>query len=230
MKHNRPVVPYIPVHVTQRGNRQEKIFKDDADKEFYINNFIHYKAKYKVKMHAWCLMDNHVHFVLEPKNKTGLSKLFGSLNTKYVKYFNKKYSTNGRLFGNRFYSCLLDEDHFYEAIRYVELNPYRANMETTIGTYRWSSIQEHLGKRNTYFLSKPPRYFQVTNWLDYITESLPETVKDEYKRCAAHLEEFWQMIKKCTFARKAAGANDFINKMSKRVGRDLSLKRRLVPS
>ena len=87
----RVVVPNVPLHITQRGNRKENIFLDDEDKEYYMKSFMFYKKKNRVKLYAWCIMDNHVHFILEPKTKKILSKLFGALNTKYVKYFNKKY-------------------------------------------------------------------------------------------------------------------------------------------
>lgn len=126
---SRNIVPNIPMHITQRGNRRENIFLDENDKEFYMRSFMYYRKILKVKVFAWCLMDNHVHFILQPSNKTGLSKLFLRLNTKYVRYFNKKYGITGKLLGDRFFSCLLDEEHLYEAIRYVELNPYKAKKE-----------------------------------------------------------------------------------------------------
>ena len=87
----RIIIPNTPMHITQRGNRRENIFSDEEDKEFYIKAFMFYKKKFKVKLFAWCLMDNHVHFVVEPSTKKGISKLFLCLNTKYVRYFNKKY-------------------------------------------------------------------------------------------------------------------------------------------
>ena len=137
----------VPMHVTQRGNEKQNIFKNNADKEFYIFAFQKYKRKFKVKLYAWCLMDNHVHFIIEPSTLSGVSKLFNHLNNKYVYYFNKKYNREGRLFQSRFYSCLLEEDHLYEAIRYVELNPIRANLENIPGTYDWTSAKEHLALR-----------------------------------------------------------------------------------
>jgi putative transposase len=131
----REVEAGFPMHVTQRGNYRQNIFHDDDDKEFYIKSFLFYRRKYKVKLYAWCLMDNHIHVVVEPSSRTGLSKLFQALNTKYVFYFNKKYEISGRLFESRFFSCILNEDHFFEAIRYVELNPTRAGMDFFPGSY-----------------------------------------------------------------------------------------------
>ena len=59
----RLIVPKIPVHITQRGNRREDLFKDDEDKENYIRFFQFYRKKYKVKLYAWCLFDNWVEFI-----------------------------------------------------------------------------------------------------------------------------------------------------------------------
>ena len=121
------------MHITQRGNFRSDVFIDDEDKAYYIRIFQFYKKKYKVKLYAWCLMDNHIHFILEPSNLKGLALLFKSLNIKYGHYINKKLKRTGRVWEGRYYSCLLDEEHLYEAIRYLELNPFRAKKGTIIG-------------------------------------------------------------------------------------------------
>ena len=56
----RVTIPNMPVHVTQRGNYRQNIFEEDCDKEFYLESFFHYRKENKVKLYAWCLMDNHV--------------------------------------------------------------------------------------------------------------------------------------------------------------------------
>ena len=207
----RNVVPNTPMHITQRGNRKENIFRDEQDKEFYIRSFMKYRKKYKILLFAWCLMDNHVHFILQPSNKKGLSKLFLCLNTKYVRYFNKKYGLNGVLFSNRFYSCLLDENHLFEAIRYVELNPLKAKMEKEIGDYKWCSSLEHLFKRNQYFLNKLPDYIQIENWEEYLKENIEI------------LNEKWDKIRSATIKNFPAGSDDFINILTNILKRNFKL-------
>ena len=194
----RLIIPQIPVHITQRGNRREYIFRDDEDKEKYIKSFQFYRKKYKVKLYAWCLMDNYVHFVVEPQNKNGLARLFCALNTKYVRYFHTKYGAKGRLFGDRYFSTCLDEEHLYEAIRYVELNPFSANMESKPGEYSWSSALERLKTRSTYYLHKLPEYFEVNNWWAYLTENLD-------------LKSVWSSIRSSTINGKPIGNFDFLN-------------------
>lgn len=213
----RIIVPNTPMHITQRGNRKENIFRDQEDKNFYIQSFMKYRKKYKVLLFAWCLMDNHVHFILQPSDKKGLSKLFLSLNTKYVKYFNKKYNLSGVLFGNRFYSCLLDENHMFEGIRYVELNPFKAQLEKYIGDYPWSSASEHLGKRNQYFLNKLPEYIRIDNWKEYLQENIEV------------LEEKWSNIKSATIKNYPIGNEVFMNSMETLLKRDFKPKKRGRP-
>ncbi len=175
-------------------------------------------------------MDNHVHFVLEPKSKKGLSKLFNALNTKYVKYYHKKYNVRGRFWGSRYFSCLLNEDHFYEALRYVKLNPYKAKMENEIGNYKWSSVQERLGRRNRYFLSKLPTYMKIENWKEYLLEKLPEIVqiwqRKDHNEIIQEAVPSWDFIRMSTIAGKAAGSSGFIEKMSEKIGRYLGFNKK----
>tara|TARA_B110000211_G_C14056551_1_gene543633 strand:+ start:1068 stop:1736 length:669 start_codon:yes stop_codon:yes gene_type:complete len=204
---NRMLIPNVPIHVTQRGNRQANIFIDDEDKEVYMNAFMFYKKKFKIKLYAWALMDNHIHFVIESKTNKGIVKLFSCLNTKYAKYFNKKYELTGRLYESRYKSCLLDEDHFYEAIRYVELNPFKAKMETAPSEYYWTSAHERLKRRNTYYLSRLPEYFQIENWWEYLTEKI-----------TLEVQAVWQQIKVFTQRGTPIGNNKFIQIISKQLG------------
>ena len=186
----------VPMHVTQRGNERKNIFRCDEDKEFYIRNFIFYKKKFRVKLYSWCLMDNHVHFIIEPGTLNGVSKLFSHLNNRYVFYFNSKYQRKGRLFESRYFSCLLGEDHFYEAIRYVELNPLRAKLEDTIGGYQWSSAKERLKLRNRYYLSSLPNFMNIQNWNEYL-------LADDFD------DSLWKEIRINTYSSKTRG--EFIN-------------------
>ena len=220
----RNIIPDIPMHITQRGNRRENIFLDDEDKEFYLRSFMKYRKILKVKVFAWCLMDNHVHFILQPSNKKGLSKLFLCLNTKYVRYFNKKYGITGKLLGDRFFSCLLDEEHLYEAIRYVELNPYKAKKESVLGEYKWSSIAEHLGNRCEYFLNKLPEYLDIKNWKAYLTENIAEI-----KENISLINQKWAEIRSATIKNFPIGSFDFIATIEKLLKKEFNFNPRGRP-
>lgn len=103
--------------------------------------------KYGVIIGAYCLMNNHVHFIMTPKDRTGISRLFNTVHMRYAQYKNYKRGTSGHLWQGRFYSCVLGDDHLYRAVRYVEQNPVRAGMVRWAWDYEWSSAGWHVGKR-----------------------------------------------------------------------------------
>lgn len=212
----RIVEPGIPMHVTQRGNNREVIFQTEADKAFYLKTFMEYKRKFRVKIYAWCLMDNHVHFVLEPSNKTSIGKLFHSVNTKYVQYYNRVNGRGGRLFGGRCYSCLLEDDHLYEAVRYVELNPFRARMEKSVGTYLWTSARERLKRIKTRYLSCLDHYFKVMNWGLYLGEVI--------NNLALEQNIAWKKIKTHSHRGIPLGSSTFLRKIENKFKRTSSFK------
>lgn len=182
----RKIEVHTPIHITQRGNNRKDIFLDEDDKEMYIKLFQKYKKKYRVKLYAWCLMDNHVHFVVSCPTKCALAKLFGNLNTCYVRYFNRKHHLKGRLFESRYFTGILyDGNHFIEALRYVELNPVRAFMVDKPERYYWSSASEHLCLRNTYYLSKIPEDYEINDWREFL-------LQEEFN------DDLWKIIRKKT--------------------------------
>lgn len=212
----RIVEPGTPMHITQRGMYRQNIFLSDDDKAFYLKSFMKCKRKFKVKVYAWCLMDNHIHFIVEPQSRKAIGKLFHCLNTKYVSYFNRVHERFGKLFGDRCYSCLLDDDHLYEAVRYIELNPYRAKMESKVATYQWTSARERLGLIKTRFLSNLDDYFTVDNWLGYLSEVIDDFTQ-EVKRT-------WQTIKRHTQRGIPVGNPDFLKRIEKQIKRTFSFK------
>jgi len=138
----------IPVHLIQRGNNRQACFISDEDHGAYAGWLKEYSHKYKVEIHAWVMMTNHVHLLCTPRQEGGVSKMMQSLGRRYVQYFNVEYRRSGTLWEGRFKSCLIQEERYLlEVYRYIELNPVRAEMVTDPGEYRWSSYQINgLGK------------------------------------------------------------------------------------
>jgi putative transposase len=97
----RVVIPDVPYHVTQRGNYRQDVFEDQQDKEFYMELFMYYAKEHGLKLYAWCLMDNHVHFVVELSTETTLAKVFNTVHMRYSQYFNKTNSDRHRLSENK---------------------------------------------------------------------------------------------------------------------------------
>ena len=126
----RAVAPGYPHHVTQRGNYRQIVFEDEEDFQQYKTWLKDYSGKFGLKIWAYCLMNNHVHFVCVPTKEYSLAKTFNTLHMRYSQYINRKKGAKGHLWQGRFFSCSLDEIHLYAAVRYIENNPVRAKIET----------------------------------------------------------------------------------------------------
>ncbi len=138
----RLCLPGIPQHVIQRGNNRQICFTSDADFAAYASWLHEYSKKYGIAIHAWVFMTNHVHLLMTPETKEGISKLMQSLGRRYVRYFNDTYNRTGTLWEGRFKSCVIDaENYLLNCQRYIELNPVRANMVESPIDYKWSSYK-----------------------------------------------------------------------------------------
>lgn len=141
----------IPVHVMQRGNNRQACFVSDEDHGAYAGWLKEYSLTYRVDLHSWVMMTNHVHLLCTPRMEGGVSKMMQALGRRYVQYFNFEYRRSGTLWEGRFKSCLIQEERYLlEVYKYIELNPVRAEMVADPGEYRWSSYQINgLGKVST---------------------------------------------------------------------------------
>ena len=144
-RRTRVVFEGVVHHITQRGNYRQNVFEDDSDKSKYIEFIREYSEKYGMKIYAYCLMSNHVHFIAAPVKEDSLAMTFKYSNMRYSSYFNRKNKRSGHLWQGRFYSCPLQFEHALEALRYVERNPVRARMVELPWEYEWSSAREHVG-------------------------------------------------------------------------------------
>ena len=136
----RMYLPEVPCHIVTRGNNRKPCFFAEADYAFYLRCLALACEKYKVSVHAYVLMTNHIHLLLTPQNKDGISSVMQSIGRRYVQYVNKTYSRCGTLFESRHKASLVStEDHLLAVYRYIELNPVRAGMIEHPVEYRWSS-------------------------------------------------------------------------------------------
>lgn len=143
----RIVVPNIPHHITQRGNYRQNVFDHENQYKQCCEWMNDYASEYDLKIFAYCLISNHVHFITVLKEESDLAKVFKISHMRYAHYINKQRGVKGHLWQGRFYSCILDEIHLHRAIRYVENNPVRAKIAKDAWGYEWSSASEHVGDR-----------------------------------------------------------------------------------
>ncbi len=133
-------LPGQPLHVIQRGNNRDPIFAADADYSFYLRCLKEAADTHSLKVHAYVLMTNHVHLLVTPKTEFSLSKTLQSIGRRYVQYFNFTYQRTGTLWEGRYKSTLIDSERYLlTCMRYIEMNPVRADMVAHPSEYPWSS-------------------------------------------------------------------------------------------
>jgi REP element-mobilizing transposase RayT len=144
--------------VTSRGNAGKRIFRCDKDREYFLDLLGFIIERFHWLCHAWCLMDNHYHLVLETP-EGNLSRGMRQLNGIYTQKYNWKYTKTGHVFQGRYKAILVDkESYLLELCRYVVLNPVRANMVKRPQDWRWSSYRSTTGR------ARLPQWF-TTDWI-----------------------------------------------------------------
>lgn len=133
-------------HVIARGNHREAIFHDDLDRHRYLARLEQYRARYDFRIHAYALMTNHVHLLLQTV-EAPLSKIMQGLQCTYARFYNWRYRQAGHLFQGRYKAILCDRDaYLLELVRYIHLNPARLPIPIDPWTYPWSSHRAYLGE------------------------------------------------------------------------------------
>jgi putative transposase len=158
-------------HVFSRGNQKHPIFLSDDDKYFFLKCLREAYEKFGIKIHAYCLMPNHYHLILETP-LGNMSSMMHFLNTAYAVYFNTKHKRCGHLFQGRYKSILIEaESYGQELSRYIHLNPVRSKIVELPEQYPWSSYECYRGT------AKPEKWLQTTFVLSLFGEHLGEAKK-----------------------------------------------------
>ena len=139
----RFILPGAAHHVTQRGNNREPVFHSSDDRRFYLDLLVRHAARYGVRILGYCLMTNHVHLIAVPEREDSLARTMGRAHSEYALAMNHAQGRSGHVWQNRFFSCPLDESHLLRALRYVELNPVRAELASAPADWPWYSARAH---------------------------------------------------------------------------------------
>jgi putative transposase len=146
-------------HVTTRGNERKAIFRDDIDRRKFIELVAGAVEQFDLRIHAYVLMDNHYHLMVE-SGQTGLSRALRYLNGVYTQSINRRHKRAGHLFQGRYKAILVEkESYLLELSRYIHLNPWRVKSSIDPMKYPWSSLGYYLGTRTV------PPWFTVTEVL-----------------------------------------------------------------
>lgn len=203
----RIVIPNIPHHVTQRGNRSQKVFFSDQDKAAYLNLLHEHAQGAGLTFWAYCLMDNHIHLITVPEKEDSLAKGIGDTHKHYTRMVNFRENWRGYLWQGRFSSFPLDEKYFYAAIRYVECNPVRAGIVKRAEDYEFSSAKAHVYKTKDSLLSDNFVIEEIEDWKAFLT-------------CEENGQDM-KLFKKHARVGRPLGQEGFLENLEKTTGRIL---------
>jgi putative transposase len=179
----RSVIPGVPHHITQRGNRREDVFFTDEDRRRYLKLLKEYSDKHGLEIQAYCLMRNHLHLVAVPRSEDALAAVFRPVDARYAQHVNWAHGLGGRLWQGRFFSCPLDEPHWLAAIRYVECNPVRARLVKRAEAYSWSSAAVHAGLRADPLVSDSVvESTGIKDWAAWLREDADDETVERLRR------------------------------------------------
>lgn len=205
----RAIAVGVPHHLTQRGNHCQSVFFSDDDRRQYLAWLGEYAARYEMQIWAYCLMTTHVHLVSTPLHETALARSMQMTHMRYTQRVNQLQGWNGHLWQGRFFSCPLDEQHLWTAIRYVEQNPKRAGLVTDATEYPWSSAAAHAGMRIDPLLMELPGCEFIPDWAAWLAneDSLDSAI-----------------IRAHTMQGAPCGSTTFCQQLSIKIGRSLTLR------
>jgi len=202
-------------HVTSRGDRREDIYLYDIDREKWLDLFGQVCKRYNWKCHAYCLMSNHYHIVVETI-EGNLSKGMRQLNGVYTQYFNYTHQRVGHVFQGRYKGILVEKDSYLlELSRYVVLNPVRANMVRDAGKWLWSSYRAMIGEQSV------PEWLE-TEWLLSQFSVQRKRAKAKYKdfvRAGVGLPGLWSELTQQIYL----GDENFVKRMQRKLDKSADL-------
>ena len=170
----RVIIPGIPHHVIQRGNRRQSVFFNDQDRIEYLRILKEQGQRFSVSFWAYCLMDNHVHLIAVPDTKDSLAQAIGQTHRQYTRRINFREGWRGYLWQGRFASYPLDETYVYAAVRYVERNPTRAGIVQKAEDYLWSSAKAHVHKIKDPLIDDCFLVDEIKDWSQFLLKESEE--------------------------------------------------------
>src|SRR4030043_2297950 len=197
-------------HITSRGNARKKIYSDDEDRKNFFGVLETVVKKYNWLCHAYCLMDNHYHLLVETRD-SNLSMGMRQLNGVYTQLYNRRHRRPGHVLQGRYKAILVDKDNYLlELCRYVVLNPVRAGLVKSPKEWKWSSYRETSG----YHKGIP---CLTTDWvLLHFGNKRKEALilYREFVRAGLQEESPWKEVKGQLFL----GGDSFIEKFKEIIG------------
>lgn len=202
------VLPGIPHHVTQRGNRRATTFFEEGDYELYLDLLAEAANRHGVEIWSYCLMPNHVHIIAVPRDTDGLARTFRHVHRHYTGYVNARLRVTGHLWQGRFSSVAMDEAHLHAAFRYVALNPVRARLVTRAEDWRWSSVRAHITGADDHVVRVAPTLERVGDFRAFLGEAFDEAFT-------------YAALRKAETIGRPVGSREWLEDMAEKTGQQL---------
>jgi putative transposase len=181
----RVVIPGLPHHITQRGNRRERVFFEDTDYAVYLDLISRAAKGAGTAIWSYCLMPDHVHFIMAPSTPDGLRETFAEAHRRYTARIHQRFKWTGHLWQGRFGSVAMDDDHMLAAARYVPMNPVRTGMVARPEDWPWSSARAHLAGRDDGIVSVAPLAAWIDDFAAFLAHPEDEAAMGEVLRSAS---------------------------------------------
>ena len=181
----RPKLAGFCAHIVTRGNARATVFHTEHDYSIFVGLMRAAHAKAQIELFAWCLMPNHLHFVVRPRTDDDLVRWIHWLLTSHAQRHRSRHATTGHIWQGRYKSFPIQMDaHLLRVLRYVERNPVRAGLVPSSREWRWSSVAERLSAvGNPPLLASSPVPLP-TPWLDWVDAPLTDAELAEIRTSA----------------------------------------------
>jgi len=192
----RAFVPGLSHHIAHRGNNRGEVFRDADDRKAFLSMLEKAASECSVAIHGYVLMTTHYHAQVTAFEADSLPRMTQSLGSKYVRYFNKRHQRTGTLWEGRYRASLITSpSHWFNSLRYIELNPVRAGLVENPADYHWSSYHANAEAAEDRLVTPHNLYMQLAShprlraerWAEICRAALPErdasTIREALRRC-----------------------------------------------
>jgi putative transposase len=193
----------VAYHVTQRGTGGQPVFYSDGDRWTYLRLSTAILPEANLEVLGFCLMTNHVHWIVVPSLPDALAVFFRRLHGRYSQYLNARLQRSGHLWQNRYFGCALGRTHLPRALAYVDQNPVRAGLVLHANEFRWSSAAPHNG-----LAASPVPLANDPAWTTFWQPDLPSIVPMDAK-----------VLSRCTYSGRPFGDEALVAEFEQRFER-----------
>jgi putative transposase len=203
-------------HVIARGNERKAVFRDDRDRQEYLNRLIRCRDRFGLRVLAFCLMDNHLHLAVE-QGGAKLSRVMLALQSAYTQWFNRRHGRVGHLFQGRYKAFLIEKDRYLLAlIRYIHFNPVEAGLAVRPQDYPWSSDRY-------YRLKKSPEWLDIERVLPLLGPTRRIAMARYRKLMGDRVEESYEDVQ--SYAQAIKGDKTFADRILRESGKSPIVRR-----